>query len=174
MATERQFGQHGGQPLDRRRVRGDEPVGERLDIGMAGGDGERLDVARPVQQLVLQLQVPQQRLVERLGLLDHRLHQGGRASEQRAGHARAAAEVAQYAGDRLGPVPGVAGVLGQFPAHRLGAGLGDPGLGDLDLGVGQVEQRAQLGLQRRGGGHSDAPSEQWWMRREWQIGRAHV
>ena len=32
-------------------------------------------------------------------------------------------------------------VLRQFASYGLGAGLGDAGLGNLNLGVGQVEQR---------------------------------
>ena len=54
------------------------------------------------------------------------------------------AKVADRLLDRLRADAAVVRVLCELGAHRVGAGLRNPGLGDLDLGVRQVEDGAQL------------------------------
>ena len=120
------------------------PIGELLDVGLFGRDRERLDVARAVEKLILQREVAEQRLVERLCLLGQRLDRGGGAPEERPDGVRETAEVTDRFFDRLGADAAVVRVLGQFVTHRIGARLRNPGLGDLNLGVGQVENGAQL------------------------------
>ena len=63
------FGQHGGQPVHRRGVGNDQPGREVFDVGQLCGDGQRLDVAGTIEELVLERQVIRQRLLERFGLL---------------------------------------------------------------------------------------------------------
>ena len=42
-------------------------------------------------------------------------------------------------------VQGVAALMGEFATDRVGAGLRDADSGDLDLGLGQLQHRTQLG-----------------------------
>ena len=86
-------------------------------------DSERLDVAGAVEELVLQREVAEQRLVERLSLLGQGLDGGRGAAEERADHVGMAAEVADRRLDRLGAGTPVGGVLREFALDGLGAGL---------------------------------------------------
>jgi hypothetical protein len=138
------LGEHGGQPLDRRGVCGDEPVGEPGDLGLLGRLREHLQVTGAVEQLVLELQVLQQRLRQRLDLVHAGLEQGGEAAQRRSEHVRHATEVAQGLGDEDGAVAGLLAVLHKLAAHSVGAGLRDAGLRDGDLGLGQLQQGPQL------------------------------
>ena len=117
-----------------------------------GSHGQCLDVAGTVEQLVLEREVAEQRLVERLGLLGQRLDGGGGAAEERPDHVGVTAQVADRGLDRLGAGTPVGGVLGQFTTDGVGPGLGHSGLGDLDLGVGQIEHGTKLCDQGIGAG----------------------
>ena len=125
-------------------MRGDQAIGKPLYVGVLGRDRERLDVARTVEQLILQREVAEQRFVERLRLLGQRLHRGGGTPEEGPDGVREAAEVTDRFLDRLGADAAIVRVLGQLGAHCLGARLRNSGLGNLNLGVGQVENGAQL------------------------------
>lgn len=133
---------------------GDQPVGQGHDVGEFVGGGEGLDVAGPVEQLVFEGQITEQRFLERLSLFDHRLDRGARAAEERADQRWHATEFAHGGLDGLGAGAGIVGVLGQFAMHRLGAGLREPGFGDLDFGVGQVEDSAKLRQKSCGVAHA--------------------
>ena len=61
-----------------------QPVGAApgLDIEVAGGVGEGLQIASAVEQLVFQSKVTEQRGGDRLALLDHRFGEGGSAAQR--------------------------------------------------------------------------------------------
>ena len=143
-STEGVLGQHRRQPVDRRGVRGDQAVGELLNVGALGRDRERLDVARTVEELILQRQVTQQCLVERLRLLGQRLHRRGGTAQERTDGVGETAEIADRLFDRLGADAAVVRVLCQLFSYCFGASLRHAGLGDLNLRVGQVEHGPQL------------------------------
>jgi hypothetical protein len=122
----------------------DEPLGQAHDRGAVGRRGEHLDVARAVDELVLELQVLQQGLGERLDLLEGGLHERGDTADDRRHDVGVAADLAQGVGDAARALLGVAAVLDELAPDGLGACLGDTGLGDLGLGLGELQQDAQL------------------------------
>ena len=125
-------------------MRGDQSSRQVLHVLTKGRNGERLDVPDPVQQLVLERKVTEQRLVEGLCLLGQCLDGRGRAAEQRRQHVRETAEVAdgRFEGHRA--LPPESGVLGEFASNGFGARLSDARLGDLNLRVGELKDRPQL------------------------------
>jgi hypothetical protein len=122
----------------------DEPVGQLDDRRASGGGAEGLEQRGAVLQLVLQREVAEQRLGEGLALLQVGLGQRGDPSGGGVDDVRHAALFPQHPGDRRRTEPAVVGVLGELALHRLGPGLGPAGLGDLDLGLGETEQGAEL------------------------------
>ena len=89
----------------------DQPRRQLLDFGQFCGNGQRLDVAGAVEQLVLEREITQQRLVERFGLLSQRFHRGSGAPQDRSQNVGEAPEVTDRSLDtsvalprrRLGP-----------------------------------------------------------------------
>src|SRR4029079_14838810 len=115
-----------------------------LDVGVAVRDRQSLDVTSPVEKLVLQREVSEKRLAEWLRLLGHRLHRGCGTPQQRADDIGKSAEIADRGLDGLRASTAIRRILSQLAADGFGAGLDYPGLGDLDLGVGQIEHSTEL------------------------------
>ena len=130
---------------------GDQPAREVLDVGILGRHSQRLDVAGAVEELALEGEITEERLIERLGLLGQCLDGSGRTAQERPDDVGEPAEVANRLFDGDGAGSAVLGVLSQLAAYRLGARLRNAGLGDLDLGMGQVQHRAKLGDEGGGG-----------------------
>ena len=86
-SAERVLGKHRGQPVHRGGMRGDQPHSEVLDVRLLRGDCEGLDVPRAVEELVLESEVTEERLVERLRLLGQGLD-GCRGSPEETGRSR--------------------------------------------------------------------------------------
>ncbi len=89
-------------------------------------------------------EITQQRLLERLGLLGERLDRCRGAADERTDHVGVSAELSNRRLDGRGAIATVAGVLRQLPLDGFGPGLRNACLGDLDLGVGQIQNCAQL------------------------------
>ena len=123
----------------------DEAIGQGHHRRATGSGAERLQQTGAVLQLVLQGEVAEQGFGEGLTLLQRRLRHRSEASGRRGDDVGDAALLAKDAGDGGHAEPGVVGVLGQFALDGLGAGLRPSGLGDLDLGLGEPEQGAELG-----------------------------
>jgi hypothetical protein len=108
--------------------------------------------------LVFERQVAEQCLVERLCLLGEGLDCRGGTPDERPDHVGQAAELADGRLDGFRAFTGIGGVLREFAADCVSPGLRDPGLRDLDLGIGQFEHGAQLRYQcRLGNGHGVSP-----------------
>jgi hypothetical protein len=134
-------------------VRVDEVARESFDRVQPGALGENAQVAGAVEELVFEGQVAEQRLVDRLHLLDRGLEQRDDASDRGGHHVRWGVQVAQRALDALCPAHGVGAVLLQLTADGVGAGLAEAGPCDLSLGAGELLERPQLADDRvdRGG-----------------------
>jgi len=102
---------------------------------------------------VLERQVAEQRLVERLGLLQRAAHEGRDPAEHRRDGIGQGAQVAQGAGDPGGAGVRVGRVAAQLVANVVAVGLRDPQARDLGLGTGELREDAELGDQGGGVGH---------------------
>ncbi len=93
---------------------------------------------------MLELQVLQQGLGQRVDLLAGGLDECDEPAHSRRDDVRDAADLPQGVGDGTGAVLGVRAVLLELAAHGLGTGLSHAHLGDLGLGLGELQQSAQL------------------------------
>jgi hypothetical protein len=105
---------------------------------------------------VLEGEVAEQRLRERLGLLGAGLRKGDDATEGRGEDVGDATQTPQLLRDGVAALLRVRGVLGELPTDRLGARLGDADLRDLGFRLRQLQQDAQLGSELAGVGDSDS------------------
>jgi hypothetical protein len=117
--------------------------------------GEDLDVARPVEQLVLEREVAEQRLRERLRLLCAGLGEGDETADRGGHDVGDPTETAEVAGDGDSALLSVRGVLLQFTTDGVGTRLRDADLSGLRLRGGQLQQDAELGGELAGVGDSD-------------------
>jgi hypothetical protein len=131
--------------------------------------GEDLDVARPVEQLVLEREVAEQRLRERLRLLCAGLGEGDETADRGGDDVGDPTETAEVAGDGDSALLGVRGVLLQFTTDGVGPRLRDADLSGLRLRGGQLQQDAELGGELAGVGDSDGESSL----RGWKV-RCHL
>lgn len=129
----------------------DQPFGQvdELRVLLAGREG--LEIRRACEEPLLQGEVVEECLVERLGLLHKGLGHRADAAENGSDDIDESAAVAKSGLDRLGTLPRLLGVLGEFLADRVGPGLGLARLGDLDLGVGHREDCTKLLVDGGGG-----------------------
>ncbi len=72
----------------------DQAIGQLLDVRTAVRDCQSLDVTGPIKKLVLQREVSEKRLAERLRLLGQRLDRGSRTAQQRSDDVGESAKIA--------------------------------------------------------------------------------
>ena len=113
-----------------------------------GAVGEHPQVAGAVEELVLQREVADERLVDRLGLLDGGLHERQQPAERGQYHVGHGVERVELLGDAAAAAHRVRRVVPQLAADGVGAGLGDADAGDLRLGSGELLECTQLGDDR--------------------------
>ena len=108
-----------------------------MDIEVAGGVGEGLQIASAVEQLVFQSEITKQRGGDRLTLLHHRFGERGGAAQGGGDDVGHPAQITQRGGDQLRAFVRVRRVRRQFFTHGFVAGLRLSSLRDLRLGVGE-------------------------------------
>ena len=128
---------------------GDQPRRKVLEIGKLGRDGQGFEVASAVQQLILEREVAQQRLVERLGLLGQGLDRRGSPPQKRPDDVGKTAKLTDRLLYGLGSTARIRRVPRQLTLDRFGTRPRDARLGDLNLCVGQLVKRTQLRQHRR-------------------------
>ena len=123
-----------------------------LDIEVAGGVGEGLQIAGAVEQLVLQRKVTEQRGGDRLTLLNDRFGEGAvvrpSAGVTTSGTPPRSRNAAPISCPRS---CAFAAFVANSSTHGFVAGLHLSSLRDLRLGVGELVQRAQLSDELLGG-----------------------
>ena len=119
-------------------------------FGLVLGLGEHAGEDHAVPQLVLEGQVAEETLGERLGLLGGHLGERGDATDGVTEDVRGAAELTEGVLDAGRAGVGLAGVLLELTADLVTPGLGDTHPGDLRLGAGQAEKGDELVLEGLG------------------------
>jgi hypothetical protein len=107
---------------------------------------------------VLEREVAEQRLGERLRLVRAGLGESDKAADGGGQNVRDPTEAAEVTGDGDSALLGVRGVLLQFTTDGVGTRLRDADLSGLRLRGGQLQQDAELGGELAGVGDSDGKS----------------
>src|SRR5206468_11714948 len=114
------------------------------DFGPLCRHRKSFEVTSAGKQLVLEGEITQKGLIERLSLLAKSLDRCSSAAEERSDDVGDTPELPDHTRNSLGALAAIRGALRQLATHRLRACLRDAGIGDLNLRVREIKQRAQL------------------------------